>query len=91
MLKETLVSMNSAHLTEKTYNSINKSKTTYLWGLGIYPFEYGWFFYIGDDEFDLDEMPKDLATLVERARKENADWLLLDQDIPFEDDLPVYA
>ena len=90
MLKETLATMNSAHLTDETFNSINKSKMTYLWGLCIYPFEYGWFFYIGDDEFDLDEMPKDLAVLIERARKENADWLLLDQDVPTEDDLPVY-
>ena len=90
MLKETLVTMSTAHLTDETFNSISKSKTTYLWGLGIYPFDYGWFFYIGDDEFDLDEMPEDLAILVERARKENADWLLLDQDVPTEDDLPVY-
>ena len=65
MLKETLATMSTAHLTEETFNSIDKSKATFLWGLGIYPYEYGWFFYIGDDEYDLDEMPEDLAILVE--------------------------
>lgn len=90
MIKGTIATMSSAHLTDETFNSMNTSRPTFIWGLGIYPFEYGWFFYIGDDEFYSDEMPKDLAVLIKRARKENADWLLLDQDVPIEDDIPVY-
>ena len=90
MIKETLVSMNYCHLTDETIEEI-ESGGVYYCDLALYPYDFGWFIYIGDDGYDENSMPKDLLTLVKRAREAGAEWLQLDCDVPTEKDLPVYT
>lgn len=88
MIKGTIVTMSSAHLTLDTIDGLNND--TYYCNLGVYPYEYGWFIFIGDKDYDEAKLPSDLKALIEKAEKAGADWLQLDCDVPFEDDLPTY-
>lgn len=84
----TYLDLSTAHLTQKTLNSLNESCSPYS-----YQYDNGVFISVpdNDDPEEFAKYPKDLRILLKYAWKKNAKLIRLDADAPIEKDLPTYA
>ena len=85
-----MLTISTAHVTQKTANKIDREEIT---GLVIYSKdEFGWFIFIPEDlyEEDYDELPKDLKACIQLAMDNDCNWLCLDCDGEELDELEVY-
>lgn len=53
-------------------------------------FGYGWFLTANPSESALERMPEDVKAIVEYARSQRCDYVVLDRDADAVDDLPTY-
>lgn len=74
--------LSTGHITNETANWLDTNPE----GVIVYSKGgYGWFIHVSE-EFD-DEVPKELVTVLEYARKKKCNWLVLDADGELIDEL----
>lgn len=78
--------ISTAHLTQRTFNSLNTIESLYTYG-----YEEGVFISVPDkNETNISDMPKDLRILLQYAWINGIDLIRMDRDADVIDDIPVY-
>lgn len=84
-----VLGLSTGHVTEKTCNLLNREPEENNLCLSVYPFEYGYFVFIGGLQIECDkivyddapmDLPKDLEDCIKLALKNSCEWLQLDCD-----------
>lgn len=89
-----MLTLSTAHIKESTNNWL-ENEPQYLSPLVAYKKdEYSWFIYMSSEIIALTEeceqLPDDLAAILNLARENNCDWMCLDCDGEILEGLPVY-
>lgn len=86
------VVISTGHVTEETQKLLDGSPAAEWPCLGGPYGEYGWFFYVHDENsgVEADKIPDDLFALMTWAHQQRCDYLLLDCDGDTIEDLPHY-
>lgn len=94
-----VLGLSTAHVTEETCNLLGREPEENNLCLSVYPFEYGFFVFVGglkieddkivNDGFPMD-LPKDLEGCIKLALKNSCEWLQLDSDASETELLPTY-
>lgn len=94
-----VLGLSTAHVTEETCNLLGREPEENNLCLSVYPFEYGFFVFVGglkieddkivNDGFPMD-LPKDLEGCIKLALKNGCEWLQLDSDASETELLPTY-
>lgn len=76
-----MLTLSTAHISEKTSKRLTKDPDDNNLGLCVYPTEYGWFIMINEQTVkDTEHLPKELANLIKFANDLGCKVLHLDCD-----------
>lgn len=81
---QTVLRLSTAHVTQETCDLACSNAIPAALTAG---YEEGFFCYVHDS---LEDIPEDLVTCIEYARKLGCTWLGFDRDAPKYNDLPFY-
>ena len=95
-----VLGLSTMHITQKTTHRLARDPEDNNLGLTIYPFEYGWWVFIGNVSFKEDKiyydnepitsLPSDLIDCIKIGLENDCQWLQFDCDAEEYDNLPIY-
>lgn len=85
---QTLLTLSTAHLRERTCNEWLENCPWSCFPKG----EWGWFLYVNDDPgiTHVDSVPNELKPILEYALSLGCSWVMFDSDGPVQDGLVTY-
>lgn len=85
-----MLTLGTCHITEETCNWLSYTERI---PLCVYPKDYGFFILTDSSCFGIEafqELPEDLATILQFAVEKNCSWICLDSDGKEVSELPAY-
>lgn len=83
----------TGNVTKETAEYLDRAATNEGSPLGPVTYQkgpYGWFVYARENEYGVDDVPKDLLAVLKKARENECEWIMLDRDEEPIEGLPVY-